>query len=73
MLKQPHGLVALARLADTQAGIVSCAQVLDHGLTDSWLAHQLGARRWQRVHAGVYATFTGALSFDARCWAAVLR
>jgi len=61
------------RLAGTQAGVVSRPQVLDHGLTDSWLDHQLRAKRWQRVHTGVYATFTGKLSWDARCWAAVLR
>ncbi len=29
--------------------------------------------RWRRIHAGVYATFTGPLPFDAQVWAAILR
>ena len=28
--------------------------------------------RWRRVHAGVYATFTGPMTRDAQLWAAVL-
>jgi len=73
MHKRTYGLAALMGLAGTQAGLVSRAQVLDHGFTDSWLDHQLKAARWQRIHTGVYATFTGGLSWDTRCWAALLR
>jgi hypothetical protein len=73
MHKRTYGIAALMQMAGAQAGVVSRPQVLDHGLTDCWLDHPLRARRWQRVHTGVYATFTGELSWEARCWAAVLR
>jgi hypothetical protein len=63
----------LLRLAADQAGVVSRRQVLDAGLTDAWLKHQVKAERWARVHAGVYATFTGELTWDAQCWATLLR
>jgi hypothetical protein len=53
--------------------VVSRAQVLGLGLTDGWVQHQLKAQRWQRLHTGVYATFTGEPSWEARCWAALLR
>ena len=61
------------RLAGAHAGVVSRPQVLDHDLSDCWLDHQLRAKRWRRVHTGVYATFTGEMSWDSRCWAALLR
>jgi hypothetical protein len=67
------GLEALIRLAATQAGMVSRAQALTHGFSDSWIKHQVNARRWSRAHPGVYATFTGPLSWDSQRWAAVLR
>jgi hypothetical protein len=60
------------RLAARQRGILSRRQVLDAGLSDGWLARQVAARRWQKVHRGVYATVTGELPFASRCWAAVL-
>lgn len=66
-------IAALSAVAAEQAGVVSRAQVLAHGLTDRWVEHQIEASRWRRVHNGVYATFTGTLTWDARCWAALLR
>lgn len=32
----------------------------------------LDSSRWQRVHPGVYATFTGPLPTMSRLWAAIL-
>ncbi|MGH3366252.1 MAG: hypothetical protein ACRDOY_03525 [Nocardioidaceae bacterium] len=65
-------LADLMRLAVRQDGVLSRQQVLDHGLTDAWLNHRISSYRWQRVHTGVYAVFTGPLAWSARCWAAVL-
>lgn len=63
----------LTSLAAGQAGMLSRPQVLAHGRSDEWIEHRLGSRRWQHVHAGVYATFTGPLPWESRCWAALLR
>lgn len=63
---------ALDELAAGQAGLVSRSQVAALGIGPAWVRSQLTARRWRRVHAGVYATFTGPLPDLARVWAAVL-
>ncbi|RIQ30903.1 hypothetical protein DY240_07130 [Jiangella rhizosphaerae] len=56
-----------------QDGVISRAQAVACGLTEDTLTWRLRSRRWQRVHAGVYATFSGPLPFRARVWAAILR
>lgn len=58
-------------LLDAQRGIVGRRQALELGFTEGHLRHRLAAGRWQRVHPGVYATFTGRVERDARLWAAV--
>lgn len=74
MTNQPaRDLDSLMACAAEQGGIVSRAQARGCGLSDCWLRHQVAARRWQRVHPGVYATFTGDLPWESRCWAALLR
>lgn len=55
-----------------QCGLVTRRQLLDAGVTRKQIETQLTARRWQRVHPGVLATFTGPLPRDAVLWAAVL-
>lgn len=62
----PYPLVA------SQAGVVSRAQLLELGLSDSVVKAQLKAIRWQRVYTGVFATFTGDLPELAAIWAALL-
>ena len=54
------------------AGIVTRAQAHRSGLSDRAIVHRVATGRWQRVHLGVYATFSGPLSRQARLWAAVL-
>ena len=63
---------ALRKLVDSQAGIVSRSQMHDLGIATNFVRAELRARRWQRVHPGVIATFTGPLADLARVWAAVL-
>ena len=60
-------------LLDAQCGIVDRAQAKQAGFSDRQIWHRLRSGRWQRVHEGVYATFTGPLSRDARLWAALRR
>ncbi|NED96193.1 hypothetical protein G1H11_12820 [Phytoactinopolyspora alkaliphila] len=63
-------LIALVQL---QEGVVSRRQALDRGMTRDQITWCLASRRWQRLHLGVFATFTGPVSYRARVWAAVLR
>jgi putative AbiEi antitoxin of type IV toxin-antitoxin system len=60
-------------LLAAQRGIVDRRQALNLGFTVSQLEHRLKSGRWQRVHEGVYATFSGPLPRDAQLWAAVRR
>src|SRR5215471_12713498 len=56
-----------------QAGVVSRQQALDAGFTAKAIEWRLRTGAWRRVHHGVYATFTGNLSREARLWTVVLR
>ena len=49
------------------------AQALQTGLTDKYLVAALRSGRWQRLHTGVYAAFSGRPPRGAQLWAAVLR
>lgn len=62
----------VADLASEQAGVVCRRQLLALGFSDSAVRARLAARRWQRVHPGVFATFTGELPHLATVWAALL-
>lgn len=62
----------LDELARRQAGIVTRKQALAGGLSDEAIAGRLRAGRWQRVHRGIFATFTGPLPRASRMWAALL-
>jgi hypothetical protein len=58
-------------LLSVQAGIVDREQARRLGFSDRQIIHRLNTDRWQRVHAGVYATFSGPVSRPARLWAAI--
>jgi very-short-patch-repair endonuclease len=60
-------------LLHAQCGIIDRSQALGAGLSDEQIEHRLRSGRWRRVHDGVYATFSGPLSREARLWAAVRR
>jgi len=55
-----------------QSGVVSRQQAQDAGFRDDTIDRRLRSGTWQRLHTGVYATFTGVLSREAKQWAAVL-
>lgn len=56
-----------------QCGVITRAQALEAGATDKMITCMLRAGSWQRMHPGVYATFTGEPARPAVQWAAVLR
>lgn len=55
-----------------QSGVVSRQQAVDAGFREETIDRRLRQGTWQRLHRGVYATFTGGLSREAKLWAAVL-
>lgn len=63
---------AILRVLRKQAGVVSRAQVLEHGGTDNDIERLVRRRVWATVHRGVYVDHTGPLAWDQRAWAAVL-
>jgi hypothetical protein len=60
-------------IAVPQDGIVTRRQLISAGLTPGVARREVVARRWRRLHPGVYATFTGPVPDQARIWAALLR
>jgi hypothetical protein len=60
-------------ITERQEGVISTQQALAFGMTPGDIRWKVQSRRWQAVYRGVYATFSGKLSREARLWAAVLR
>jgi hypothetical protein len=58
-------------LLSVQEGIVDREQARRFGLSDRQIGHRLSSGRWQRIHSGVYATFSGPVPRTARLWAAI--
>lgn len=56
-----------------QHGVVTLPQVSQHGISEAAVKARLRKGRWQRVHRGTYATFSGELTRPSQLWAAVLR
>lgn len=63
----------MAGILDTQEGVVSHKQAIDAGLTRHAIEARLVSGRWQRLHRGVYATFSGPIPRGAMLWGAILR
>jgi hypothetical protein len=62
-----------AIITDHQEGVITSRQALAFGHTPGDIRWKVQSGRWQAVYRGVYATFSGKLSRDAKLWAAVLR
>lgn len=58
--------------AERQAGVVTASQAAEAGLSPTTVRSRVRAGRWQRLHRGVYATFSGQPGRLAVLWAAVL-
>ncbi len=68
-----YGLpVALHRDAIWQDGVFSTAQLIAAGIGKRTLSARVRRGQWQRLHHGVYATFSGPVPRAAMLWAAVL-
>jgi hypothetical protein len=61
-----------ALLAD-QGGVIASWQAERVGLTGATLKNRVRYGTWQRLHHGVYASFTGTPTREAQLWAALLR
>jgi len=62
-----------AELLARQRGVVTRGQSLRRGLDDDIISGRLRSGRWNAMHRGVYATFSGEAGREAVLWAAVLR
>lgn len=60
------------RLLRDQHGVVTRRQLLARGMTDHGIEAHLAAGRWQRLHDGVYVTYTGPPTPQARRVGALL-
>ena len=60
-------------LLSAQSGVVDRSQAKQVGFSDRQIWYRLRSGRWQQVFEGVYATFTGPLTREARLWAALRR
>jgi very-short-patch-repair endonuclease len=58
-------------LLSVQEGVVDKDQARRAGFSERQITHRVDSGRWQRIYPGVYATFSGRLSRNARLWAAV--
>jgi hypothetical protein len=68
-----YGLpVQLSETAQLQCGVLTARQLVDGGLTRGAAKSRVVLGQWQRLHRGVYATFSGDLGRGAVLWAAVL-
>jgi very-short-patch-repair endonuclease len=58
---------------DKQHGVLTREQATNGGLPRGLIASRLDSGRWQRLHRGVFATFSGPVPREAQLWGAVLR
>ena len=73
-MDMPSRLPEQARcLLVAQRGVIAHWQAAPAGLSPRTIESLVRYGRWQRLHRGVYAAFTGQPSRDAALWAAVLR
>lgn len=57
----------------SQGKVIGRSQALESGLEWSAMRNRLRSGRWQKLHPGVYAAFTGEPAREAQLWAALLR
>ena len=64
---------ACRELLSQQEGVISRVQALAAGVSPSLLQSKVRCGRWQPLHQGVYAAFSGEPARPAALWAALLR
>ncbi|HEY7265457.1 MAG TPA: type IV toxin-antitoxin system AbiEi family antitoxin domain-containing protein [Trebonia sp.] len=68
-----HVLRLLAEVRDRQEGVLTREQALGAGLSRRLIEGRMESGRWQRLHRGVFATFSGPVPRGSLLWGAVLR
>src|SRR5215467_4292757 len=63
----------ILEVRDRQEGVLTREQALGAGLSRRLIDGRLESGRWQRLHRGVFATFSGPVPRGALLWGAVLR
>jgi hypothetical protein len=58
---------------ERQEGVLTREQALGAGFSRHVIDGRVASGRWQRLHTGVFATFSGPVPRAARLWGAVLR
>jgi hypothetical protein len=58
---------------EEQKGVLSHSQAIGVGVSRHIIAGRIQSGQWQRLHRGVFATFSGPVPRDALLWGAVLR
>jgi hypothetical protein len=61
------------RLLDCQDGVITVGQAASAGMSAKSVRDQVRAGRWQGMHRGVYAAFTGKPGRRAELWGVLLR
>ena len=61
------------RLLESQDGVITVSQAVSAGMTSKSVRDQVRAGRWQVMHRGVYAAFTGKPNRRAELWGMLLR
>jgi putative AbiEi antitoxin of type IV toxin-antitoxin system len=61
------------RLLDSQDGVIAVGQAVAAGMSAKSVRDQVRAGRWQAMHRGVYAAFTGRPGRRAELWGVLLR
>lgn len=64
---------AAQQVAADQSGVITARQLARLGVTEDAVRARLDSGAWQRIHAGVFATFSGEPARMTQLWAAVLR
>jgi hypothetical protein len=63
---------AVDELLGHQAGVITRVQALAAGMTRHAVQAKLDSGRWQRLHVGVYAGYSGGPARESLMWAAIL-
>jgi len=66
-------LLSTAGVLERQEGVLTREQALGAGFSRHVIGRRVESGRWQRLHTGVFATFSGPVPRAALLWGAVLR
>lgn len=61
----------VSALAAPHDGVLTRAQLRAAGADDAWITRQMTSGAWQRLHRGVFATFSGPVPWTTRASAAL--